>query len=302
MLFQIGYVGNQARKLPYTHNINQPFPTASTAVSAQARRPYNALFPTFSGITELATEANSHYNALQTSLRTNSWHGLSSQFQYSFGHALDEQSAPRNNRPTDNYDLRRDYSNASFDFRHLFSGYIIYEVPQLGHAMPRLTRGWQLNSYITYDSGSPFDLTASGDISNTRNRSDRPVQISDPFSGIVQKPTVNGRYVNGIVWFNTAAFRNPDPGTFGTLKRNAFYGPDFKSFDFAIFKNTPITERVSTQFRVEIFNLFNALNLGGPSGSLSGGGLIFGTRHGGDAPGIGFGEPRNVQFALKVIF
>ena len=301
-LFQIGYVGNQARKLPYTHNINQPFPTASTAVSAQARRPYNAQFPTFSGITELATEANSHYNALQTSLRTNSWHGLSSQFQYTFGHAEDEQSAPRNNRPTDNYDLARDYSNASFDFRHLFSGYIIYEVPQLGHALPRLTRGWQLNSYITYDSGNPFDLTVSADRSNTRNRSDRPVQLGDPFSGIIQKPTVNGRYTSGIVWFNTAAFRDPDLGTFGTLKRNAFYGPDFKSFDFSIFKNTPITERVSTQFRVEIFNLFNALNLGNPNTSLSGGGLILGTRHGGDAPGIGFGEPRNVQFAMKVVF
>ena len=306
-LFQIGYVGNQARKLPYTHNINQPLPAATTAISAQARRPYNALFPQFSGITELSDEANSHYNALQTSFRTNSWHGLSSQFQYTFGHALDEQSTPRNNRPTDNYNLARDYSNANFDYRHLFSGYIIYEVPQLGHSMPRLTKGWQLNSYITYDSGNPFDLTVSPDISNTRNRFDHPVEIGDPYAGIVQPPTVNGRYVNGIIWYNPAAFRNPDPGTFGTFKRNTLYAPDFKSFDFSIFKNTPITERVSTQFRVEIFNLFNALNLGNPnqgnpSATLSGGGLILGTRNGGSAPGIGFGEPRNVQFALKVIF
>jgi len=301
-LFQIGYVGNQARKLPYTHNINQPSPAPNNAVPAQARRPYNARFPQFSGITELATEANSHYNSLQTSLRINSWHGLSSQFQYTFGHSLDEQSAPRNSRPTDNYNLARDYSNAAFDYRHLFSGYFIYEVPQLGHSLPRLTKGWQLNSYITYDSGNPFDLTVSPDFSNTRNRSDRPVQTGDPFAGIVQPPLVNGRYVNGIIWFNTAAFRNPDPGTFGTLKRNSFYGPDFKSFDFSIFKNTPITERVSTQFRVEIFNLFNTLNLGNPSTTLSGGGLILGTRNGGNAPGIGFGEPRNVQFAMKVIF
>jgi len=43
-------------------------------------------------------------------------------------------------------------------------------------------------------------------------------------------------------------------------------------------------------------------NLGGPANTLAGGGLITGTRHGGDAPGIGFGEPRNVQFALKIIF
>ena len=36
--------------------------------------------------------------------------------------------------------------------------------------------------------------------------------------------------------------------------------------------------------------------------SISGGGLIGGTRHGGDAPGIGYGEPRNVQFVVKVLF
>ena len=38
---------------------------------------------------------------------------------------------------------------------------------------------------------------------------------------------------------------------------------------------------------------------GGPDGLEV---LIFGTRHGGDAPGIGYGEPRNVQFVLKLLF
>jgi len=30
--------------------------------------------------------------------------------------------------------------------------------------------------------------------------------------------------------------------------------------------------------------------------------VISGTRHGGDAPGIGYGEPRNIQFVLKFLF
>jgi len=110
--------------------------------------------------------------------------------------------------------------------------------------------------------------------------------------------------VNGYRWFNPAAFANPTSG-FGTTKRNQFYGPGFGAVDFSIFKNTPITERFGTQFRVEIFNIFNRLNLGGPAsgvGNGSGDGLIYGTRHGGDAPGIGYGEPRNVQLALKIIF
>src|SRR6266576_1562529 len=96
------------------------------------------------------------------------------------------------------------------------------------------------------------------------------------------------------------SLRNPYfqfPGTLIHILRNTHFG----SVDFSIFKNTPITERISTQFRVEIFNFFNRLNLGGPSNDVargSGNGLIYGSRHGGDAPGIGYGEPRNVQLAL----
>src|SRR5205809_7871244 len=99
--------------------------------------------------------------------------------------------------------------------------------------------------------------------------------------------------------------QDPFTRSFGTTKRNQYYGPGFGSVDFSIFKNTPITERISTQFRVEIFNFFNRLNLGGPSNDVAGGsgnGLIYGSRHGGDAPGIGSGEPRNLQLAMKIIW
>ena len=127
-------------------------------------------------------------------------------------------------------------------------------------------------------------------------------QVGDPFQGVTQPPTVNGRYTNGVRWFNTSAFIPPAPGTYGTLGRNTLYGPGFAAVDFSIFKNFKIQERYSIQFRAEIFNLFDRLNLGGPNGSISGDGLIVGTRHGGDAPGIGYGEPRNVQFVLKFLF
>jgi hypothetical protein len=95
------------------------------------------------------------------------------------------------------------------------------------------------------------------------------------------------------------------PGTFGNTKRNQFNGPRFKTVDFSVIKNTPITERVKTQFRVEMFNVFNILNLAQPDNCSCDGlanGLISSTLHAGDAPGIGSGEPFNVQFALKIIF
>ncbi len=304
MLFQIGYVGSQGRKLLVTRNINQPFPTASTAVPLQQRRPYFAQFPDLSGITEISSSADSQYNSLQLTLRNTSWHGLSGQLSYTLGHARDEMSSPRNNRPTDNNDLRRDYSNADFDTRNNVSAYLLYDVPRFGKTLPLLTQGWQLNTYFTYDSGFPFSVLAGTNVSNTNNRNDKADIVGDPFSAVVQPARPNGTLVNGVAWFNPAAFKAPAPGTFGTSKRNQFYGPEFRSVDFSVFKNTPITEKVRAQLRLEIFNLFNSVNLGGPDSTInsSTAGLIFGTRHGGDSPGIGAGEPRNVQLALKIIF
>jgi hypothetical protein len=294
VLLQVAYVGNQARKLVYTHNINQIAP--STDLASNTRRPFFNQFPQFTGITEIETAANSHYNSLQVSLRTTNWRNLSSQFSYTFGHAVDEMSAPRNIRPTDNFNRGFDRGNADFDYRHVFSGYVLYDLPQLGSRFPLLTKGWQINTYITADSGSPFTVLASGDLSRTRNGADRADQTGDPFQGITQP-------MRGVQWFNPNAFTNPTPGTYGTTKRNSFYGPSFTSVDFSIFKNFAIKENYSLQFRAEIFNVFNRMNLANPSTTIGNNfGTILSTRRGGDAPGIGLGEPRNVQFALKFLF
>jgi hypothetical protein len=75
----------------------------------------------------------------------------------------------------------------------------------------------------------------------------------------------------------------------------------YTSVDLSVFKNIPVTERMKAQIRVEMFNVFNRLNLAPPNGYLFGG---FGasTDTIGDyngAPGIGPGEPFNMQLALK---
>jgi hypothetical protein len=299
-LLTVGYVGNQARKLVYTHNINQITP--SVAAADDTRRPFFAQFPQFSGITEIETAANSSYNALQVSLRTSSWRNLSSQFSYTLGHAIDEVSAPRNARPTDNYNRKFDRGNAAFDYRHVFSGYMLYDAPQLWRGMPWLTKGWQLNAYITADSGTPFTVFVGKDRSNTLNGADRVDLIGDAFSGLAKTTYVNGHIVGGVQYFNPSAFALPAAGSYGSIERNSLYGPGFASVDFSVFKNFKITERYTVQFRSEIFNIFNRLNLGNPDTNFSGGGLIGGTRNGGNAPGIGYGEPRNIQFVLKFLF
>jgi hypothetical protein len=89
----------------------------------------------------------------------------------------------------------------------------------------------------------------------------------------------------------------------GNLGRNRFYGPNFKDVDLSVIKNIPITERVRVQLRAEIYNLFNRINLASGAGSVGGNGVLFDTI--GDfngAPGLGPGEPFNMQLAAKIIF
>ncbi len=311
-LLQVGYVGNQARKLPVNLEINQPLPDPTGALTVQERRPYNSLFPNIAGITELRSAGNSHYNSMQMSLRNQQWHGITGQIQYTLSHAMDTESNVRNNGPEDSYDLNRDWGNADFDVRHVVTGYLLYDVPNFVPKIPRLGKGWQLNVLLTHQSGSPFSVTTSSDISGSFNKRDRlDWNGTDPFSGFAQPPNAAGNYTNGYLWFNGAVFSEAAKGTFGNTKRNQFYGPHFNATDFSIFKTTNITERIAIQFRAEIFNLFNQLNLANPDTNISDGlfstggtfGLINATRSSaaGD-PAIGPGEPRNVQLSVKLIW
>ena len=307
-LFQIGYVGSQGRRLATKRNLNQPNPDpAGTNATLQARRPYYSEYPNIAGISWLETSANSQYNSLQMSLRSSGWHGLTGQMAYTLAHARDDISGARYNQPENNNCLKCDYGNADFDIRNTFSSYALYDVPNFVKSMPRLGKGWQLNAIFIAHTGTPFSVAAGENISGSFGGGDRADLIAgqDPFAGVTQPSNTSGNWANGYRWFNPAAFALPKPGTYGNTMRNQFYGPGFNSVDFSIFKTTPITERVSAQFRVEIFNIFNYLNLSGPDTCVCSGagmGLIFGTAQSGNSPGIGAGEPRNVQLALKLIW
>ncbi|MFN0103759.1 MAG: carboxypeptidase regulatory-like domain-containing protein [Bryobacteraceae bacterium] len=297
-LLQAGYVGSQGRKLSLLRNINAPVP--GTTGTVQARRPFAAAYPDLAAINELNSIANSTYHSMQTQLRQTMWKGLTGVLNYTWGHAIDNGSDVRNNLPTNSYDLVNERGAASFDTRHNMTAFLSYEVPAFVKAMPLLMKGWQLNSLFTAYGGQPLNILAGTNISTSGDGRDRVNVVGDPFSGVVQ-PTGT----RSVRYFNAAAFAAPSAGTFGNIGRNAIYGPGFGAVDFSVFKTTAITERISTQFRLEIFNLTNRTNWANPGTSLSSTstfGLMTNTRNGSGAPGIGVGEPRNSQLALKVVF
>jgi hypothetical protein len=62
----------------------------------------------------------------------------------------------------------------------------------------------------------------------------------------------------GQQWFNPAAFAAPAPGTFGNAPLGSLVrGPAFWNLDQAVFKDFKLTERISSQFRLEVFDLPN---------------------------------------------
>jgi hypothetical protein len=309
IILQVGYVGSEGRHLLSLIDINQAQPGVyATDSDRQVTRPYFSQYPEYGNINQIESIGTSNYNALQTTLKVANWHHLSSSTTYTWSHNLDEVSAYRGALPQDNTNFKGDYGNSDFDTRNTFVSFISYEIPGSSR-LKALTRGWQVNSLLTFHGGQPFTVHASHDVSGTNEGNDRAVQIGDPRVGYQgQKVTLQGNatdgyHLTGSNWIDLSAFHDPAPGTFGTSRRNAYFAPGYSDVDLSVFKNTKITEKVTIQLRAELFNLFNRVNFAPPSASVGGSSALYDTI--GDyngAPGIGAGEAFNAQLGGKIIF
>ena len=132
--------------------------------------------------------------------------------------------------------------------------------------------------------------TSSGDLSligeSSTDTPDRvgPVQIQD-----ARNPGPNGPNT----YFLPDAFASQQYGQFGTSSRRFFHGPGILNTDFALLKDTRITESMALEFRAEFFNLFNHTQFNNPSGNFSSGN--FGVVTSASAPRIG-------QFSMKFLW
>jgi hypothetical protein len=308
VLLQIGYVGTEGRRLLSLVDINQAalgsgFVNTTNAAGftfQQQSRPFFSQYPNFGVIDEIQSIGTSNFNSLQVVLKATNWHGVTSQLSYAWGHSLDEVTQYVGALPQDSTNFKGDYGNSDYDVRHHFNAFFLYDVPGSSHGPSWLTHGWQLNTNLTFRTGFPFTIHASSNTDGTGENTTRGVQVGNPFQGVSH--TLSDH--NPVQWINPSAYANPAQGSFGTVARNSVFAPGFGDVDFSVLKNIPITERFHAQFRAEIFNLFNRVNLAPPSGTL-GGGFGQSSDTAGDfygSPGIGPGEPFNVQFALKILF
>jgi hypothetical protein len=249
------------------------------------------------------TSGNSSYNALQLEMNRRLSRSLQFRANYTWAKNLDMNSAltiaQAQNQPQMVYDrtnLRRDWGASALTptSQASISGHFDFPFQSSSaKGAAKLISGWQLNGITSLLSGFPFTPLAgsnrSGD-GNTRNP-DRP-NLSPSFTG----PIILHQQTK---WFDPAAFALPTTGTFGSIGRGTFRGPNLANVDLSLLKNTSLSERVSMQFRAEFFNAFNHVNLGPPNTTVFSGTSV--------SPSAGListlaTDSRRIQLGVKIIY
>jgi hypothetical protein len=276
-------------------------------------------------LNENTTTGSSNYNSLQVSLVRQAARGITMRFSYTYSHCLSNSDGSYGLEEgatglLDPYDSRYDYGNCTFDLRHNFNANVIYQLPFRGN---RLVEGWQLSGIFTGLSGSPFSISDGFDQAGLFNNvaSTRP-NVTPGCNPYVRKRGVQpGSGITEPQWLNSTCFTLEPVGTLGNAKRDTLVGPRLINLDFALLKNTRITERLQAQFRAEFFNIANRTDFVLPNGSLFSGvcgapgvgacvGASGGVDGGTNLPTSTYGwigatvpsSQREIQFALKLIF
>jgi hypothetical protein len=238
-------------------------------------------------------------------------HGISFLASYTYSKSIDDVSsfnitgsasqpvAGENDLAQNPFDLAAERGRSMFDSRQRLVLSYQWSVPfwRQAHTWYQHALGnWQFNGIFTAQSGTPFTVFDSTDVS---------LQGSAPeISGFSSnRPNLAGNPNNGprtpSKWFNTGAFQRitPDPNSpvqqFGNEGRNVVQGPGYTNWDFAAVKNIRVMEGKELQFRGELFNFLNHTNLRLPNSDISS--PTFGQIH----SDLG---PRVIQVALKFLF
>ncbi len=297
---ELGYSGSQSRHLANLINAAQPLPGSTPIIT---RMPY----PEFgaAGIQFLKDDGIGNYNGLGAKVSQRFGNNLTTLFSYTWSKSLDDGSAirgPGNDFVAENARCRRcDYGYSAFDVPNRFVVSAIYMLPfgtgqrflNHGGIVNQVAGGWQMSTITTAQSGNTTE-TASWDsagvvFSPNGNRTNCYAGVNQ----VMDNPTA-------AAYFNPAAFFNTVAPEFGNCARNNLRGPKQVNIDFSTFKEFRITERQVLQFRLEMFNAPNHVELGTPNTS-------WGSTN--KAPSASFGtitstraNMRQIQFALKYNF
>jgi len=201
--------------------------------------------------------------------------------------------------PQNTYNLAAEKSLADEDVSRRLVTSLVWPLPfgpghVLGNGLPKWVEeavgNWQINTLITLATGQPLIITAAN-TANAYNLSER--------ANIVGDPVLHGdRSTNAKVaeWFNTAAFSQPAPFTFGNGPRTLpnVRSDGLRAVDLSLFREFLFKEQIKFELRGECFNLLNNPTFAPPGGIVG-------------SPSFGVVSsqanlPRQVQIAAHIRF
>ncbi len=322
-LFTIGFVGSHGVHLIGYYDMNSQLPTANSSyydgrqwasLNANGGLVYNArINPNFAAINAMSTDGTSNYKALQMNINKKLSHNLTAQVSYTYSACTDVASGSsgidNNYGYQDPFNKNGDQGYCTFQIRNNFIANGAYLLPFHGN---RFVEGWQVSAIASVYDGLPIGNLFTGVNSATFGlNNDRPNLVPDAPGCNGNIYNSNPKQGNGVFWINTACFQVPRIGELGNAQRGLVIGPNFRSMDISIQKMTKINERLSAQFRAEFFNTLNHVNFYLPSASLFAAPAAWNpallNNGAGNSATAGkitatAGDPREIQFGLKLIF
>src|SRR5262245_34443193 len=273
----------------------------STITVARLLRP----FPPFGAVASYGqNESHSTYHSFQLTAWRRFGEDLTFSAAYSFSKSIDDLTSMSLNNQTiqiqyyqDYHNRRADKSLSNFDITHRFIGDVTWRLP-FGRdrrfvregALAKLVGGFSVNAIAQAQSGFPISIGATNaSLQGLAFNSLRPNIVGDVNTSASSKADRIRQY------FNTLAFAQPIPYTFGNAPRTLpnLRWPGYFTTNLSLQRDFRFTEHASLQIRAEAFNAFNRANFSVP-------GTVFGA--------TGFGvissteDPRQFQIAARIYF
>ncbi len=291
LLVEAAYIGSRGMKIWNNYNRGATYPqylSMGTKLNALVPNPYygKIAIGTMSTATVrqgLLLTPYPHYaggaSQIRASVGDSVYHGVTLRAERSYSHGLMFQASYTFAKLIDNvnerflgganfinpYDLGLSRSISAADVSQRLVANFVYELP-FGKGKKYLAQGlggiilgnWQASGIVYTQTGTPISITAACTMSGT---SGLGCYADRSRSGVLP---ASQRSMDR--WFDTTAFTNPAPYSFGSGSRTepSLRNPGAYGFDAVASRWQPITERVRLQFRAEFYNILNHPVLGAP--------------------------------------
>jgi hypothetical protein len=291
VVVEANYLGSAGRKLYNVTNVNRF--TGDLLTDSR----YNGWNPSFSTMNMIESSSSSIHHGGTLQVRKLFSVGLTLQGAFTYGKTInDSDDLVSITSYQDVANRRADRAVAGYDVPRKMAWVAVYDMPFLRASRSfagYVLGGWQLSSTGIIQAGNPINVFMSapwprGDFNADGFNNDRP---NAPSSEVRRSGWTRAEFQTGI--FRLADFPTPSPGTNGNLGRNRFRGPGYAQVDISLAKKFAITERVSTQLRIDAFNALNRVNLNNPVTDLVNNNF---------GRSVGSLTPKSLQLGLRVMF